>query len=373
MDTCDVLIVGGGPAGSSCAWKLRQAGLDVVIMDRAVFPRDKVCAGWITPQVIADLDIDLSDYARGRTLQPITGFRTGTIGGRRGLETAYERPISYGIRRCEFDDYLVKRSGARLALGAGVTSIRREGAGWVVNESVSAAMLVGAGGHFCPVARWLNPPVERSPLVVAQEAEFRLDPEETSFWKVAPQTPELYFCRDLAGYGWCFRKGEYVNIGLGRLDRHALPMATEEFVAFLRGRGLVPPGASWRWRGHAYLTAAPPRRRVSERDVLLVGDAAGLAYSESGEGIRPAVESGLLAASALVGTAGGGPGGRVESYEQRLRERFGLGPARGTFSSAAPGVGPALLPWLLGSRWFVRNVVLNRWFLHTSQPVLSPL
>ncbi len=62
MDTCDVLIVGGGPAGSSCAWGLRSSGLDVVVADRKAFPRDKVCAGWITPQVIESLDIDLDDY-----------------------------------------------------------------------------------------------------------------------------------------------------------------------------------------------------------------------------------------------------------------------------------------------------------------------
>jgi len=55
MNACDVLIVGGGPGGSSCAWTLRAAGLDVVVADAAVFPRDKVCAGWITPQVIAEL------------------------------------------------------------------------------------------------------------------------------------------------------------------------------------------------------------------------------------------------------------------------------------------------------------------------------
>ena len=80
MQHCDVLIVGGGPAGSSCAWMLHRAGLDVVVLDRAVFPRDKVCAGWITPPVVAALHLDLDDYRRGRTLQPITGFRTGVIG-----------------------------------------------------------------------------------------------------------------------------------------------------------------------------------------------------------------------------------------------------------------------------------------------------
>ena len=65
MESCDVLVVGGGPAGSSCAWKLRQAGVDVVVMDRAVFPRDKICAGWITPQVIDDLALDVDHYRRG--------------------------------------------------------------------------------------------------------------------------------------------------------------------------------------------------------------------------------------------------------------------------------------------------------------------
>ncbi len=65
MITCDALIVGGGPAGSTCAWKLRQAGLDVMVVDAAVFPRDKVCAGWITPQVVAELDLDIGGVSAG--------------------------------------------------------------------------------------------------------------------------------------------------------------------------------------------------------------------------------------------------------------------------------------------------------------------
>src|SRR5216110_3466813 len=101
MDTCDALIVGGGPAGSTCAWKLRQAGLDVVVADSALFPREKVCAGWITPQVVAGLSLDTSEYRQGRTFQPITGFRVGLIGGRDEVETAYDHPVSFGIRRCE--------------------------------------------------------------------------------------------------------------------------------------------------------------------------------------------------------------------------------------------------------------------------------
>ena len=370
METCDVLIVGGGPAGSSCARKLRRAGLDVIVMDRAVFPRDKVCAGWITPQVITDAGIDCDDYRRGRTLQPVAGFRTGLIGGHGEVETVYDRPVSYGIRRCEFDQYLLQRSDARLKLGTQISSIRTDGRQWVINDSVRAAVLVGAGGHFCPVARWLNPTIDREPLVVAQEAEFRIEPRDAASWTAAPGTPELYFCRDLKGYGWCFRKGQYLNVGLGRLDRRSFPKASGEFVAFLHARRKISPDASWRWRGHAYLVAA--RRRVIDAGVLLVGDAAGLAYPRSGEGILPAIESGLLAASTIIDANGRYTRERLEPYEQQLRGRFGVSAVSRLLSETMlPGLAATVVPWLLGTPWFVRNLVLDRWFLHAHQPALG--
>src|SRR5882672_3645399 len=125
MASCDVLIVGGGPAGSACAWQLRLAGLDVIVADAATFPRDKVCAGWITPQVVTSLRLDTQAYASGRTWQPFTGFRVGLIGRDADACVDYGEPVSFGIRRCEFDDYLLQRSGARLSLGTPVTTIRR--------------------------------------------------------------------------------------------------------------------------------------------------------------------------------------------------------------------------------------------------------
>jgi len=75
MEAFDVLIVGGGPAGSSCAWKLRQAGVRTVLIDKKNFPRDKPCAGWITPQVVQALQLDIEEYKQNRTWQPIFGFR----------------------------------------------------------------------------------------------------------------------------------------------------------------------------------------------------------------------------------------------------------------------------------------------------------
>jgi flavin-dependent dehydrogenase len=356
MDVCDAIVVGGGPAGSACAWTLRAAGLDVIVVDKAAFPRDKPCAGWITPQVVADLELDLDLYRRSRTLQPITGFRVGLVRGDGGVAVDYGRAISFGIRRCEFDDFLLRRSGARL-LTARVSDIRRDGRAWVVNDAVRAPILVGAGGHFCPVARWLNRHGDEAPLVVAQELEFAMDAASIGDCRIEEDRPELYFSSDLKGYGWCVRKGAYLNLGLGRVDRHALAYATRAFVDFLHARGRIPGRIPDAWRGHAYLLDDPRHRRVYADGVLLVGDAAGLAYPQSGEGIGPAVRSGRLAADAILE-------GRLDSYEGRLRACF----HRSTIGRLLGGLLPSRASAALGARllaapWFVRRVVLDRWFL----------
>jgi flavin-dependent dehydrogenase len=370
MTTCDVLVVGGGPAGSTCAWALERAGLRVVVIDRAAFPRDKVCAGWITPQVVAQLNLDTEAYRRGRTFQPITGFRTGLIGDDDAVETRYDRAVSFGIRRCEFDHYLLTRSGARLTLATPLAGIRHAENRWVINDAIEAPMLVGAGGHFCPIARRLNEvegPASAPPLVVAQEAEERIEPGEAARFAIDPEVPELYFSRDLKGYGWCLRKQDHVNIGLGRLDRRSLPQATSEFVAFLEARGRIPR-RSWRWHGHAYLVNDAVHRRVTDAGVLLVGDAAGLAYPQSGEGIRPAVESGLLGASTIVEADGRYTRDRLDAYAARLRAPSGTGAVSRVLSRMLPsGVLTALAGVLVRTPVFARHVVIDRWFLHAHE------
>jgi geranylgeranyl reductase family protein len=370
METSDVLIVGGGPAGSSCAWKLRQHGMSVTVVDKAQFPRDKVCAGWITPAVVQALRLDTDDYASGRVLQPITGIRSGLIHGRE-LETRYPATISFGIRRCEFDHYLLQRSGARLRLGETLKSLDRRGGQWIVNEAVAAPLLIGAGGHFCPVARHLGAKLGASEeAVTAKEIEFAMDPQQAADCRVSADTPEIYFCRDIKGYGWCFRKGDYLNIGLGREVHQDLAEHLEDFCSFLKQRGKIPGNIPNKFHGHAYLLRGHSVRKLLDDGVLLVGDAAGLAYAQSGEGIRPAVESGLIAAG-VVAEAGEDYGRqRLQAYADRLKARLG--------SEAAPVTDlipefsrKALARALLGNRWATRRVVLDRWFLHAQQPALQ--
>ena len=375
MDSCDVLIVGGGPAGSSCAWKLARAGLDTIVLDKSYFPRHKVCGGWITPAVLSELDIEPGQYALARTLQPITGFRSSAIGARE-VETTYSKPISYGIRRCEFDDYLLKRSGARLCCGTGLASLERSGKAWIVNGQIQARIIVGAGGHFCPIARWLGADARKEIAVVAQETEFEMSSSECEACSIRGEVPELYFCSDMRGYGWCFRKGDFLNIGLGRLDAHGLPKHVADFLQFLKKKGRLGFDLPSPMAGHAYLLLRDMRHKIVDDGVLLTGDAAGLAYSQSGEGIRPAIESGLMAADAVLAANGEYSAANLESYRTRLGLRFGKsqgGWAVSMGSRLPSTLLSAISRRLLANRWFSRHVVLNDWFLHLEKPALETL
>lgn len=366
METCDALIIGGGPAGSSCARQLRRHGLDVMVMDKADFPRDKVCAGWITPAVLRTLEIDPRAYARQHTLQPIRAFRTGLIDDR-PLTSKYSDTVSYGIRRREFDDYLLRRTDARLALGQSLESLHREGRRWVVNDAVSTPLLIGAGGHFCPVARQLGARVGAGETAVtAKEVEFEMDAGQIATCEVKPEMPELYFCDDLSGYGWCIRKGRFLNIGLGMERAHGLSGALERFCRFLEQGGRIPPDIPERFHGHAYLLYGRSERTLLDDGVLLVGDAAGLACAHSGEGILPAIESGLMAAATIMQASGDYRRERLQAYRQRLSARYGASSA-GAVSRGTGSLRQGLGRLLLRNRWLTRHVVLDRWFLHAGQ------
>lgn len=370
MDSCEVLIVGGGPAGSTCAWKLREAGLDVVIIDKEQFPRDKVCAGWITPAVLDALEFDTEEYQRDHVLQQITGFRTGLMGQAEVL-TEYGETVSYGIRRREFDDYLLRRSKARLRLGEPLTSMARYGDHWVVNGNLRTPLIIGAGGHFCPVARHLGSKIGRSEVVVAaQEVEFEMPVEEAEACPVAGKTPELYFCPDLKGYGWVFRKGNYLNIGLGKEGTNRLGTEVASFRDYLQRRGRIPQALPARFQGHAYLLHGRSQRKLVDDGVLLIGDAAGLAYPQSGEGIRPAVESALLAAEVVLAAALDYRSDELRGYESRLQQRFGEHSGRSASDWLPPGAKNFIAAKLLGSRLFSRHIVLERWFLHRHEEPL---
>lgn len=371
MEYYDLIIVGAGPAGSTLAHALQDSGKRILVIDKQDFPRDKTCAGWVTPAVMQSLHIDTDDYGSRHTLQPIQQFRIGMM-GQPAVENDHGEVVSYGIRRCEFDAYLLDRVTAPKQLKIPVKSIVRRDGNWVINDTWEAPLVVGAGGHFCPVAKLLGDgPGSHETVVAAKEVEFEMTPRQAGACEARGDTPELWFCRDLKGYAWVFRKGNFLNIGLGREDNHKLTEHLHAFVDEMKSEGRIPSDLPGRFKGHAYLLYAHAERPLADDGLLLIGDAAGLAYTQSGEGIRPAIESALMAAD-IIRDREDYSAQSLQAYGEAIAKRFGNRAVPQDNGWQVPDwVKMPLASTLMRSHWFTRKVVTEKWFLHQQVPPLE--
>ena len=320
----DVVVVGGGPGGSTSAWRLARAGVRVVLLDAAAFPRVKVCAGWVTPTALDDLELDPDKYPL--TIQAFSACALAFNGTRR--VTRWRRPASYGIVRYEFDHHLLQRAaaaGADVRDGVRVTGVHVDDDGVTLHTPqgvFEAPVVIGAGGHRCPVARALGEPSDREEVVVAQESETRLPPGRDT----GESPPELYVEPDLRGYGWYFPKQDVINIGVGCTggDDGSLPRRRQALLDALRASGRLPGDVAIApFRGHAYVVRRQAPRRLAGARFCLVGDAAGLARDLSGEGIGPAVRSGRLAADAVTALLQRGV--PLDGYARQIVALYGTG------------------------------------------------
>jgi len=292
MRSADVIVVGGGPAGSAAAHHLKAAGADVLVIDKEGFPRHKLCAGWITPQVVSDLQLEIGAYPHGflsfRRLQWYL----------RGLKLPVPS-LQHSIRRFEFDAWLLERSGAEFVQHT-VKEIRRGDGNYVIDGAFRCRYLIGAAGTSCPVRRALFDdavPRARSLQTVTLELEF---PHE---WQ-DPDCHLWFFEHGLPGYSWYVPKASgWLNVGVGaiaarlkqrgeNIKEHWQHLASKIERQFGIRMPSHPSGYSYYIRG--------PLEIVRIGDALLTGDAAGLATRDMCEGIGPAIRSGQRAAEAIV-------------------------------------------------------------------------
>ena len=345
----DVIVVGAGPGGSATSYHLARHGLNVLLLEKSEFPREKVCGDGLTPRAVKQL-IAMGIKTEGDGWEHNKGLRV--IGGGIRLELDWPDLASfpdYGLTRTrlDFDQILAGAAvgrGARLQTGTTVTGPVYDGNGRVIGvaatrdkEAVAyhAPLVVAADGVSArlPLALGLAKRADR-PIGVAVRRYYRSPRHRDEYLESWLELKARDSDRLLPGYGWIFGMGDgRVNVGLGVLNSSTGFGRTnyrDLLVEWMAGT----PG-EWEMNESTadgpIMGAALPMgfNRVPHytRGVLLVGDSGGMVNPFNGEGIAYAMESGALAAEIAVQALAVDEPARRERmlrfYPTELKARYG--------------------------------------------------
>lgn len=301
MEYSETIIVGGGPAGSSCAWNLKRHGKEVLILDKQAFPRLKLCAGWITSKVMEKLEFTPEDYPHSILKMKARMYVAPLLFP---ILASWVMPWrkDYSIRRIEFDHWLLQRSQA-LVKTHHVKNIKKQGQHYIIDDQYQCKYLVGAGGTSCPVRRSFFPHQRvQKKQIMTLEKEFEY-PQRDNITHI------FFYYHGLKGYSWYVPKGNgFLNIGLGGPSWYFLQSKThmrDHFQLFLKDlvkSRLLDEKTSkvLKPSSHGYYLFTK-QGELKRNNCFLIGDSAGLASLDLGEGIRAAIESGLLVANQILG------------------------------------------------------------------------
>ncbi|NHI94737.1 MAG: NAD(P)/FAD-dependent oxidoreductase [Candidatus Lokiarchaeota archaeon] len=312
--SCEVLIVGAGPAGSTCATFLSSAGINCILLDKETFPRDKPCGGGLTTRIFKRFDLNNEEVVD-------SVVRGGHLYGP-DLKSSVKvddnnNPVGYMVLRSSFDNYLVekaKKFGSTLIESQNITEIsflqdkvltKLEN-----GEIISSKIIIGADGVLGIVAKksGLKERWKDDELGLCVFIEQALDAQVIKKYNPDNYSVHIHIeFKDLFGYFWLFYKKHHVNIGLGCLlsekkkKKVNLKLAFLDYLKHLEETNLIPKLdiSSLKLRGGLVPLKKPIEQTYGNR-ILLLGDSAGFVNPLSGEGIYYAMSSGENAAKTII-------------------------------------------------------------------------
>ncbi len=292
----DVIVVGAGPGGSTAAYDLARAGVDVLLLDRADFPRDKPCGGGVLVSALKLLPYSLDPV----TEQTITSFR---VRYKRSweFEHRYHEPLAVMTQRSRLDHYMVEQAvgvGAEFRDGSAVRGVEGGTITLANGDQHEARVIIAADGANGIVRRALGLPRLRGAVALEGNAS-RLAQPAGERWSDAVG---LELGSMPGGYGWVFPKDDHCNVGLGGFPA-AAPTLRGELSQYADCESFDANRLT-ELRGHHLPLRDPSSPLISGR-IAFVGDAAGLVDPLSGEGIGNAIRSAQLAAEAALEYLGG--------------------------------------------------------------------
>ena len=306
----DVVVVGAGPAGSTAAKYLAEQGIPVVLIDKAEFPREKLCGGGLPTRVQKRFPyikpfIDSVSY----------GSITYSSSLRYKFDLIQEKPLLMNVLRKDFDNGLVNlavKAGATFLGGKTVidVSIKQNNASVLLDDgqTIETEAVIGCDGTRSVVADKTNLSKKLEPLCIALVQEQPLTLKQLDKYFTKKRLVCVFIkAQGTAGYGWMFPKKNCVNIGIGEFQS-AIPKSKpktplkeryEAFITVLKEKGLLPEDFPVENLKGAVLPIFPLETTYGDR-VILCGDAAGFINPITGEGIYYAMVSGQIAATVIA-------------------------------------------------------------------------
>lgn len=332
----DVLVVGAGPAGSAAAAMLAQQGVDVLLVDKRAFPRDKICGDVVGPMAVDCLaKMGALDKVLSAGAHRVDQVHIHSPDGRSltaGFEDMLDSPNAYTlvVQRTDLDHALLnfaRDAGATVLERTAVTRIAQEGNRIEHAELQSPDGTVSVRPRYTILATGANVGLLKrtgmlntdTKLIYGSRGYFGIDDSTVSGFN-------LYYLKDLLpGYAWVFPTGSSrANIGMGAWGDRKLSddMVTAFASRFANGSAEDDARLETQVKSYPIRTDFPPTQLAGD-NWLLVGEAAGMVNPLSGEGIDLALESGCLAAECLLGTLKSDAGSSADLYRRRAKDQFG--------------------------------------------------